>query len=601
MSDATSKTDDARMKVLGTAVAANAVVQGAQAAQNSNSQHSISSSSSAAIGVAATYGSNGLAFGITANASGTLTQSELQNHSNYEASSWGIGMSAGKNESGTAQTAQSDSVQVASFTGGMSGTSAGFSSKDGSSQSTTYSGISGNANGTGIAITDDLKQQSLTGKTAAETVASINKDITTGTGSGSLTKDWDAQQLKDQVNAGAQITAAFGQAAAERIGTYANDKVKELENTDPAEAAKWKEGGEYRVALHTATGALTGGLAGAAGAFTSATAMNTIGSAIDQMGLPKEVAQGLQQVSAGALGALVGGGAGLAAGVNVEANNRQLHPKETELIKDNAARFAKEMYGTDNPTPDQVAAATSLLANTAQNLTDNNLGYDVPYSKHAESFLHTLQSEYAAISPNLSIGNGQYLFYAAPEQKSSPYINSGTVDKGIADSIIKTPVGTPSNGNIFSANNPYNPINPCISAECIPQGRPGSGFDYVSFQGNVYVASGGFTVNLHDGTVYGSFGLSRNYPAYSIIPSVSLTAGSIIGGGSAKSTNDFLQGAGLWAGGYVPTPIPFVNAGGGINQGYGGRTASELGISTSPGAGVAPINYGFKPQKVSEK
>jgi filamentous hemagglutinin len=307
-----------------------------------------------------------------------------------------------------------------------------------------------------------------------------------------------------------------------------------------------------------------------------------------------------------AAGAVVGGskqsaGAGGNIGLTLDVNNRQLHPKETELIKNNAARFAKEMYGTDNPTQDQVAAATSVLANTAQNLVDNNLGYDVPYSEKAEAFLHTLQAEYAAANPNLSIGNGQYLFYATPEQKSSPYINSGTVDKGIADSIIKTPVGTPSNGNIFSENNPYNPINPCISAECIPQGRPGSGFDYVSFQGNVYVASGGFTVNLHDGTVYGSFGLSRNYPAYSIIPSLSLTAGSIIGGGSAKSTNDFLQGAGLWAGGYVPTPIPFVNAGGGISQGYGGRTASELGISTSPGAGVAPINYGFKPQKVSEK
>ena len=116
------------------------------------------------------------------------------------------------------------------------------------------------------------------------------------------------------------------------------------------------------------------------------------------------------------------------------------------MIKDNARRFAKEMYGTDNPTQDQITAATSVLANTAQNLVDNNSGYDVPYSKQAESFLHTLQSEYAASSPNLSIGNGQYLFYATPEQKSSPYINMGTQDKEIAGLIIKAPIAQPDNG-----------------------------------------------------------------------------------------------------------------------------------------------------------
>jgi|GEM_PF-3974721 len=37
------------------------------------------------------------------------------------------------------------------------------------------------------------------------------------------------------------------------------------------------------------------------------------------------------------------------------------------------------MYGTDNPMQDQITAATSVLANTAQNLVDNNLGYNVPY------------------------------------------------------------------------------------------------------------------------------------------------------------------------------------------------------------------------------
>ena len=94
------------------------------------------------------------------------------------------------------------------------------------------------------------------------------------------------------------------------------------------------------------------------------------------------------------------------------ANNRALHPKEAELLKQNARRFAKEKYKTDDPTPEQIQGALSSLANTAQNLIDYNLGYDVPYSAQAEAFLHTLQSEYAATNPSLSIGNGQFLFYA---------------------------------------------------------------------------------------------------------------------------------------------------------------------------------------------
>ncbi|MEB0014518.1 hypothetical protein QN379_23030 [Glaciimonas sp. Gout2] len=61
-----------------------------------------------------------------------------------------------------------------------------------------------------------------------------------------------------------------------------------------------------------------------------------------------------------------------------DVNNWQLHPKEVELIKKNASRYAKEVYNTDHPTPEQIQGALSMLANTAQNLADYNLGYDVP-------------------------------------------------------------------------------------------------------------------------------------------------------------------------------------------------------------------------------
>ncbi|MQQ99819.1 hemagglutinin repeat-containing protein [Glaciimonas soli] len=363
----------------------------------------------------------------------TLTQSDIENHSNYDASSVSVGGGYGS------QSGSKD--RVMQFNGGATGTSAGFSSTDGNASGTSHSGVSAGT----VVITDDAKQQQLIGQTAEQTGASINHDVGVDN-AGSIGKNWDGQQLKDKVTSEAQITAAFGQAAAKEIGSYADIKQKEaLANKDYDEAAKWAEGGAYRVALHTGVGALTGGVGGAAGAFASAESMSVIDSAIQNMGLPDAVRQGLEQVTAAAIGVAVGGGAGAAAGVNVEANNRQLHPTEIEMIKKNANRFAKELYNTDNPTPEQIQGALSMLANTAQNLVDYNFGYDVPYSAQAEAFLHTLQSEYAASTPNLSIGNGQYLFYATNDQKNSPYINSGTVDKEIAGVIIKAPIKQPEN------------------------------------------------------------------------------------------------------------------------------------------------------------
>lgn len=363
----------------------------------------------------------------------TLTQSDIENHSRYDASSVSIGGGYGKQ--GNADN------HVKTFTNGATGTAGGFSSTDGNATGITRSGVSAGA----IVISDDQAQQQLTGQTADAAIGSVNRDVGDGTASaGSLVKDWDAQQLKDKVTAESQITASFGAAAAKEVGDYATQKYNAaIASGDKDEAAKWAEGGVYRVALHTGIGALTGGVEGAAGAFVSAESMKAIGHAIDQMDLPEGVKQGLAQVTATAMGAVVGGGAGAAAGVNVEANNRQLHPTEVALIKKNAARFAKELYSTDHPTPEQIEGALSLLANTAQTLVDYNFGDIVPYSEQAEKFLHVLQSEYAATNPNVSIGDGQYLFYATNEQKNASYINSDKVDKEIAGIIVKTPIKPP--------------------------------------------------------------------------------------------------------------------------------------------------------------
>ncbi|RXZ36330.1 filamentous hemagglutinin N-terminal domain-containing protein [Oxalobacteraceae bacterium CAVE-383] len=263
----------------------------------------------------------------------TLTQSDIENHSRYEASSISIGGGYGE------QSKTGGRVQT--FTGGATGTAGGYSSTEGNANGTSRSGVSAGT----VVITDDQAQQQLTGQTAAATVDSINRDVGDGTASaGSLVKDWDAQQLKDKVNAESQITASFGSAAARQIGDYATKKYNAaMASGDKEEAAKWAEGGEYRVAMHTAVGALTGNVEGAAGAFASATSMKAIGDAINEMDLPKGIKQGLAQVVATAVGAAVGGGVGAMAAVNVEANNRQLHPDEIEWIGDHKKDFSKKL------------------------------------------------------------------------------------------------------------------------------------------------------------------------------------------------------------------------------------------------------------------
>ncbi len=246
----------------------------------------------------------------------TLTQSDIQNRDNHDASGFSIGISS------------------------SGGGSAGMGSDKGSQSSTTQSGISQAA----VTITDNAKQQDLTGKTAAETVATLNRDASTDKNtSAALTRARDGNQLIADVQAQSQITAAFGANAAKQVGHYAGNKARELRSQgNDAEAKKWDEGGEYRVILHTAAGALGGGLQGAAGAAASATAMAEIGKAIDNMDVPAPVKQVLGAVAAAAIGTAAGGGAGAAAAFNTDLNNRQLHPSEEQWLKSRAKDFAKK-------------------------------------------------------------------------------------------------------------------------------------------------------------------------------------------------------------------------------------------------------------------
>ncbi|MDR5884313.1 polymorphic toxin type 22 domain-containing protein, partial [Caballeronia sp. LZ032] len=122
--------------------------------------------------------------------------------------------------------------------------------------------------------------------------------------------------------------------------------------------------------------------------------------------------------------------------------------------------------------------------------------------------------------------------------------------------------------------------------------------DYVSIQGNIYIASGGVVINLHNGDTFGSWALGKPIPTYSLKPGLSVTFGSILGGGGAAGTSSYLAGGGANASTFVPVPaLPAIGVGGGISHAYGGQTSIEYGFSFPPGTAVNPISYGFDMKK----
>ncbi|MHA6858505.1 hemagglutinin repeat-containing protein, partial [Ralstonia pseudosolanacearum] len=254
----------------------------------------------------------------------TLTHSDIQNQANYSGSqvsisgeySFGGGSSTDKSGIGKDQQGKADNVKPAQGTeqagrGGFSAKPPVVLSASGSASSTTRSAISGGA----ITITDGAKQQQLTGQTAAETVASINRD-TSNTG-GALAPIFD----KDKIQAGFEIASQF----INQVGTFVDNRLKEVDaaktaaknpNLTPEQRAQaqqradqltadWGPGGTYRQVLTALTVAAGGNVTGGMGQFVQ----NATVAYLQELGANqvKQIADSLGSESArAALHAIVG-------------------------------------------------------------------------------------------------------------------------------------------------------------------------------------------------------------------------------------------------------------------------------------------------------
>lgn len=155
---------------------------------------------------------------------GTLTHSDLRNKAEYDASSMGFsgGYSfvigdAVKGGTSTPEGAKAD-ADMRAEAGANASAPILLSAKDDAS-STTRSGISSAV----ITITDEEKQKALTGQTADEAVASVNRDVSSDKdGSNALKPIFDEREIQ----AGFEITTAF----LRETGNLLANKAKEIDN-----------------------------------------------------------------------------------------------------------------------------------------------------------------------------------------------------------------------------------------------------------------------------------------------------------------------------------------------------------------------------------
>ncbi|AXF20261.1 cell surface protein [Burkholderia pyrrocinia] len=304
---------------------------------------------------------------------GTLTTSDIENHSHYSANSAGFSAGASVGSSGK-------SVGPSSVSGAGGVTPMVFQNDSGDQSATTKSAVSAGT----INITKPGEQ--------TQDVANLNRD--TANLNGTVSKTPDVQKTLSQQADTMNAAQAAGQTISQGIGLYADGKRKDAIDAAKAayergdlvamqsyidQAKSWDEGGASRAGLQAAGGALIGGLGGgsaltaiggAAGAGTSsllAGQAEKISKSVGDTTGSSLVGNIAANVVATVGGALVGGSAGAAAASNVElynANedkNRGEDQKEIAELK-KALDKERAMIGQVNLTQRQEDGLTTVPA-----------------------------------------------------------------------------------------------------------------------------------------------------------------------------------------------------------------------------------------------
>ncbi|MEK0364400.1 two-partner secretion domain-containing protein [Pseudomonas sp. CBC3] len=223
----------------------------------------------------------------------TLTTRDIENGAKYSGSSislgGGFGGDVGKDQQGNAQagTAQTPGTTLPNEGGFSSTLPVVLAAKD-SASSTTRSGISGAT----IEIRDDASQLALTGATAEQTVASLNRDVSSDRDTSNALKPIFNEE---EIRAGFEIAGSFTR----EVGTFLDNKAKEStaakedldkERQKPSDQQNpaliqhltqtlkdnqtWEFGGTSRAVLTALTAAAGGNISGSGASMLQAATVN---------------------------------------------------------------------------------------------------------------------------------------------------------------------------------------------------------------------------------------------------------------------------------------------------------------------------------------
>ena len=229
------------------------------------------------------------------------------------------------------------------------------------------------------------RQEELTGKTAEQTKSEILTDVTTDIArenSGALNNVFDKDKVQKEIDLQVQVTKKFGENAPKAVADYASRQAMKLRAQDQeAEAKKWDEGGVYRIAMHTALGALgTGTIEGAlttGGVASVAPIINqfedNVMNALIEKGMSSDtaklVANGVSTLTLTGVGASTGLSTGsVVTAINVDSNNRQLHVDEAKLLK-------KLTDGKTKAEQDRLRAAACALVECSAGVPTSDPNY----------------------------------------------------------------------------------------------------------------------------------------------------------------------------------------------------------------------------------
>lgn len=380
---------------------------------------------------------------------GTLTSTDLNNYSNYNAS--GVGIGAGISVGGSDQPQKDNPIteKIPLMDTGPTGVSksVGYGKDKGSESSTTNSGIYTS----NITITDAEKQKELTGKTVEQTIADIKTDINTDQAMDyqGLNNIFDKDKVQKEIDLQVTVTQTFDKNRQE-MKLEINKKIDQAKKEkDPTSQKNWELVGKILDSVSAGLYAPTESIGGSLVAAASPELANQIGQYFkglkaDQKGeltvgqdIAHKLAHGLLGAAvAAATGQDVTNGALAGAGAEIlgEQLTKWLYPEvddPSKLTADQKATISAIVglgtagigLATGNSTTD-VATGGMIGQNAVENNQFGNIAESLKLNP-------TSLSEWQGINANIAdCNNGNQLACQEYDKAMKQKYDKGLTDEG---------------------------------------------------------------------------------------------------------------------------------------------------------------------------